>query len=143
MAQTQLDAEYLFSMTAELGDRSNALIRNGPAGTRFIVPVTGGSFDGPRLKGTIVPPGGDWVHTRPNGSIHLDVRVQLVTDDGESILMTYNGIGVPQEDRTTKIRSAPRFETGAEGYAWLNDVQAVGIGTAGADAVTYDVYALL
>lgn len=142
MATTQLEVEHLFTMTAELGDPSNALIPNGPTGTRFIAAVTGGTFNGPRIKGTIVPPGGDWVHSRPNGTVHLDVRIQLVTDDGEAILMTYNGIGVPQEDRTTSIRSAPTFETGAEAYAWLNDVQAVGIGTAGRDSVTYEVYAL-
>ncbi|MEM7325484.1 MAG: DUF3237 domain-containing protein [Actinomycetota bacterium] len=142
MAETQLAATHLFTMTAELGDLSSAVIRNGPAGTRIIAPVSGGTFEGPRIKGTIVPPGGDWVHSRPNGTIHLDVRLQLVTDDGEAILMTYNGIGTPQEDRTTAIRSAPRFETGAEAYAWLNDVQAVGIGVAGAESVTYDVYSL-
>ena len=142
MATTQLDVEHLFTLTAELGDLSHALIKEGPTGTRFIAPVTGGTFDGQKIKGTVVPPGGDWVHSRPNGTIHLDVRIQLVTDDGATILMTYNGIGVPQEDRTTAIRSAPLFETGAEAYAWLNDIQAVGIGTAGADSVTYEVYAL-
>lgn len=142
MASTQLAATHLFSMTVDLGDRSHALIKGGPTGTRMIVPVVSGTFEGERLKGTVVGPGGDWVHARADGSIHLDVRVQLVTEDGEAILMTYNGIGVPQEDRSTKIRSAPRFETGAESYAWLNNVQAVGIGEAGRDSVTYEVYSL-
>ena len=108
-----------------------------------MAPVTGGEFEGPKVKGTIVPPGGDWVHARRNRTLHLDVRLMLVTDDGESILMTYQGIGHPQEDGSLSIRTAPTFETGAEAYAWLNDVQAVGIGTAGADSVTYEVYALV
>lgn len=141
MAETTLDVEFLFTLTADLGDTSNALIRNGPEGTRFIVPVTGGSFDGPRLKGTVVTPGGDWVRSRPDGSAKLDVRIQLVTDDGHSILMTYQGIGVPGDDGL-RIRTAPTFETGAEEYAWLNNVQAVGLGVSSEGGVTYEIYAL-
>lgn len=141
MATNQLDVEHLFSLTAELGDRSHAAIRNGPAGTRFIAPVSGGHFEGPKLKGTIVPPGGDWVRARKDGSMKLDVRLQLVTDDGESILMCYEGIGTPTDDGMS-LRTAPTFETGAEAYAWLNNVQAVGIGVGGGESVTYEVYAL-
>src|SRR6516164_841417 len=32
-----------------------------PHGVRIIVPVTGGDFDGPRLRGRILPGGGDWL----------------------------------------------------------------------------------
>lgn len=142
MARTQIDVEHLFTMTAELGDSSSALIRNGPAGTRFVVPVSGGSFEGPRLRGRIVPPGGDWVWSRPNRIAKLDVRLLLVTDDDQSILMTYQGIGTPTDDGPTQLRTAPTFETGAESYAWLNDVQAIGIGTSDGESVTYEIYAL-
>lgn len=141
MASNQLDVEFLFTLTAELGDTTNAVIRNGPEGTRFIAPVTGGSFEGPRVKGTIVPPGGDWVRSRADGSAKLDVRLQLVTDDGHAILMSYQGIGVPGEDGLS-IRTAPTFETGADDYAWLNNVQAVGLGTSADGIVTYEIYAL-
>lgn len=142
MATTQLNAEHLFTLTAELGDSSHALIKNGPHGTRTIASVTGGTFEGPRLSGTIVPPGGDWVTVRADRSIRLDVRVLLVTDDDESILMTYNGVGHRAKDGTTTLRTAPTFETGAEKYAWLNNVQAVGIGAAQPGSVTYEIYAL-
>lgn len=142
MATTQLNVEHLFTLTAELGDSSNALIKNGPQGSRTIASVTGGSFSGDRLSGTIVPPGGDWVSVRSDRSIRLDVRLLLVTDDGESILMTYNGVGTREKDGTTSLRTAPTFETGAENYTWLNNVQAVGIGTAQPGTVTYEVYSL-
>ena len=137
----QIDVEFLFELTAEIGDASNGFIRNGPTGHRFIAPVSGGHFEGPRVKGTIVPPGGDWVHSRPDRSAHLDVRLQLVTDDGQPILMTYQGIGIPN-DEGLSIRTAPTFETGAEDYAWLNNVQAVGIGQSVTGSVTYRIYAL-
>lgn len=141
MAKNQLDVEFLFALTAELGDASNALIRNGPEGTRFVAPVTGGTFEGPRVKGTIVAPGGDWVRSRADGTAKLDVRLQLVTDDGHPILMSYQGVGVPGDDGMS-IRTAPTFETGAEDYAWLNNIQAVGIGTSAGGTVTYEIYAL-
>lgn len=142
MAESQLPVEHLFTLTASIGDSSNGLIRGGPAGTRVIVPVTGGSFDGPKIKGTVVTPAGDWVSMRGKGVMKLDVRLVLVTDDGESILMTYHGIGKADADGVNHLRTAPTFETGAEKYAWLNEVQAVAIGTSGEGSVTYEVYAL-
>jgi hypothetical protein len=48
----------------------------------LIVPISGGTFAGPRLKGTIILPSGDWVAQRPDGSRVLDVRILLQTDDG-------------------------------------------------------------
>jgi hypothetical protein len=143
MANTQIDVDHLFTLTLGVGDTANAVIRNGPTGNRFIAEVNGGTFDGPRLKGTVVAPGGDWVHVRPDRTMRLDVRLMLVTDDGASILMTYNGVGVPQEDGSASVRSAPTFETGSEEYAWLNNVQAVGIGSTKAGTVSYEVYALI
>lgn len=142
MAASTLDVEYLFTITVQTGDRTNALVPNGPAGTRAVVAVTGGTFDGPKLKGTVVAPGGDWVSVRENRVVKLDVRVLLVTDDGESILMTYNGIGTPGEDGGTSLRTAPTFEAGPGAYAWLNDVQAVGIGHSSGQTVSYEIYAL-
>lgn len=138
---TQIDVEHLFTMTATIGD-SPTLVRGGPGGTRFIAEVTGGTFEGPKLSGTILGPAGDWVTTRKNRTVKLDVRVTLRTDDGEHIYMAYCGIGVPGDDGALGVRTAPLFETGAEKYAWLNDVQGIGIGTSADGSVTYEVYAL-
>ena len=143
MAASQIDVEFLFSLTANVGSFEHALIANGPSGTRLIAPVDGGSFEGPKVRGTVVAPAGDWVYARQNRVIKLDVRLQLVTDDGEHILMEYQGIGHPQDDGTTEIRSAPLFETGSENNAWLNDLQAVGGGRSADNKVTYDVYRVL
>ena len=141
MASVQLDVDFLFTLTAEIGDTSNAFIRNGPVGSRYIAPVSGGHFEGPKVKGTIVPPGGDWVFARADRTMKLDVRLQLVTDDGHPILMCYQGIGTPTEDGLS-VRTAPTFETGSEEYAWLNNVQAVGVGMSKDGSVTYEVYAV-
>jgi hypothetical protein len=85
-------------------------------------------------------PGGDWVLARPDGSLLLDVRLVLETDDGAAIYMTYRGVA---KDGAAWIRTAPQFETGDERYAWLNSVQAVATGQSGGTSVTYEVYQLL
>ena len=96
----------------------------------------------PRYVDQVRPDGNtDWVYSRPDGSIKLDVRLTLLTDDGAAILMTYSGIGVPKEGAMV-LRTAPQFETGDERYGWLNNIQAVGIGTFSRGNVIHDVYAL-
>lgn len=141
MPMESLPVEFLFTMTAQVAPPT--IIQGGPQGSRFIVSVPGGTFEGPKLKGTIVAhSGGDWVTLRPDGSMKLDVRLTLQTEDGAHILVTYTGIGARGADGTTKVYSTPLFETGAEKYAWLNNVQAVGVGTTTPGGVTYEVYAL-
>lgn len=140
MALSSLPVEYLFTLTATLGNTS--VIRDGPQGGRAIVQVTGGSFEGPRLKGTVVDnSGGDWVTLRVDGSFKLDVRITLQTEDGAIIYMAYQGVGKRGESGNV-LRTAPLFETGDERYTWLNGVQAVGLGSSTPASVTYEVYAL-
>src|SRR4051812_39249894 len=144
MALDALPVEHLFTLVAETGDRPPAVLPGTPSGTRVVVTAMRGRFDGPKLRGTIADvAGGDWVIARADGSLKLDVRLVLTTDDGASIFMTYSGIATPAADGTMTIRVAPQFETGDERYAWLNNVQAVGHGTTGPANVTYDVYRLL
>ena len=135
-----IETEHLFTLRAEVG--SPTITQGGPQGPRMIVDASHGSFEGERLRGTVEPPGGDWVTVRPDGSVKLDVRLVLRTDDGASILMTYNGIGISQADGSLDLRTAPLFETGDERYAWLNRIQAIGVGRGDADGVHYEVYAL-
>ena len=132
-----LPVEFLFAITADTN--LAGIIANGPSGTRVVVEASGGTFEGPKMKGIVKPPGGDWVVVRPDGVMQLDVRILLETDDGAVILMQYQGIGV---DGGENIRTAPLFETGDERYAWLNSVQAVAHGSVGEGNVTYNVFAL-
>ena len=46
----------------------------GPFGNRRIYIFTGGSFEGPKLKGKILPSGGDWYLRDANGIGHVDYR---------------------------------------------------------------------
>ena len=132
-----LPVEFVFSLTANTN--MAGIIANGPSGTRVVIDASDGTFEGPKMKGIVKGPGGDWATVRPDGVLQLDVRVLLETDDGAVILMQYKGIGI---DGAANIRTAPLFETGDERYAWLNSIQAVAHGSVGEGNVTYDVYAL-
>src|SRR6201993_1775977 len=63
-----------------------------PAGNRRIGLVAGGTFEGARLRGTVLPGGSDWIIGRPDGVTTLDVRIVLQTDDGATIGLTYRGL---------------------------------------------------
>ena len=131
--------EYLGTLTAETGTRT--VIDKGPQGTRTIVQVVSGRFEGPRLKATLQIPAGDWITNRADGSYKLDVRLTLKADDGALILVTYNGIGHTTSTGST-LRIAPLFETGDPRYVWLTQLQAVGVGERTGTALKYDIYAL-
>src|SRR5215469_17298039 len=129
-----VETEYLATVEAPLEPAQ-------PAGSRVIVNVpTGGTVRGPKINGTIVAPYGDWLIVMPDGSLRLDVRATIKTDDGEIILVTYSGAiasGKEVNERlnngevlTTKdyeyFITAPQFTTGSKKYDWLNRIQAVG-----------------
>ena len=131
--------EYLGTLRAEIGART--AIKNGPQGTRTIVRIVGGRFEGPRVKASVQTPAGDWITNRADGSYRLDVRLTLKTDDGALILVTYSGIG-QTTDAGASLRAAPLFETGDSRYSWLTRLQAVAVGERAGATVSYDVYAL-
>ena len=95
-----------------------------PRGHLTIFPITGGSFEGERLRG-IVLGGADWVTAAADGTFELDLRLTLETDDGALIHMTFAGV---RDDANHYFRTLPRFETAAPKYSFLNRLLAVGVG---------------
>jgi hypothetical protein len=133
-----LPCEFLFTLTANTAERPPVVV-----GSRLVVTAMSGTFEGPKLRGIVADAaGGDWVKIQPDGTLFLDVRIALQTDDGAAIYMAYSGIGQRGADGVTTIRTAPRFEVADDRYAWLNNVQAVAHGKTGKGNVSYDVYAL-
>ncbi len=145
--------EPLMTYTAILG--AGAQVGEGPHGNRLIVEVTGGHFEGPRLKGRILGGGGDWLLIDKAGYGHLDVRATFLTDDGANLYVQYYGrvelteaVGVALTTGKGGTAfgdqyffSQPRFETGDARYAWLNHVLAVGQGRLNNGCVEYQVFA--
>jgi hypothetical protein len=111
-----------------------------PQGAITIYPVNGGSFEGDRLRGKVLAGGGDWVTTRADGTMTLDLKITLETDDGSLIHMTFTGV---RDDANGYLRTLPRFETAAPRYAFLNRLLAVGIGEIGPDGPVHVIEELL
>ena len=79
--------EPLMILHADL--KEPAAIGAGPFGVRQIYDVTGGTFEGDRLRGKLLPSGGDWLLVDAGGVGRLDVRATLETDDGALIYVQY------------------------------------------------------
>lgn len=109
-----------------------------PHGVRSIVPVMGGDFEGPRLRGKILPGGADWLLLRPDDGLELDLRITLETDDHALIYMTFQGLR-----HGDYFRTLPRFETSAEPYAFLNRILSVGVGEARPDGAIHRIDEIL
>lgn len=150
----ELKSEILFELRVDLAEPQE--VGATPHGTRLVIYVRGGSFEGPRLKGTVLPGGGDWMLIRPDGAGELDIRATLRTDDGHLIYTSYRGLfhaapeilarvlrGEPLPPADSYLRTVPFFETASDKYAWLNRLVAVGIGTRTPAGVDSRVYAIL
>lgn len=125
----------------------------GPYGTRVIFEVSGGTFEGARLRGRLMSGGGDWLLIDAQGIGHLDVRATFETHDGAAIYVQYYGRVVvtdavsqalqgngQTEYGETYFFTQPRFETGDPRYAWLNQIIAVGQGRVRSGRVEYQVF---
>lgn len=144
----------LFDIVVDLAPRLN--IGAGPLGHRVLFGATGGRFTGPRLRGTVLPGGGDWALFRPDGAMSLDVRLTLRTDDDALIQMTYGGRWITPPDLKAAMadagtrhqidpacyyfRTNPLFETGSAAYGWLNDIVCVGSGYLVEGGIAYKVF---
>lgn len=150
-ATVAIQTDYLMTLEAPI-DAPQVV------GQRLIINIpAGGSVHGPKINGTLIPPAGDWLIPMPDGSLRLDVRGTIKTDDGEIIFVEYNGIIAMTKDGGERFNkgeaigpqdayfvTAPRFMTTSKKYAWLNQIQAVGkmVSVQAGKAVKYDLFAV-
>jgi hypothetical protein len=154
MTPLPLTHDFLFRMVLSVGTpQMVGATRNGEL---RVVPVTGGTVDGPRFTGEVLPgTAADWLRVDPDGTAHMDVRLTLKAASGGIVFMHYSGIrtgapevlarlnsGQPVDPSEYYFRIAARFETGAPDLAWMNKVVAVGVGQRPPSGPTYDVYAI-
>jgi Protein of unknown function (DUF3237) len=126
-------------------------------GTRRTALLDGGTFEGPRLRGTIVPGSSvDWTLLRSDGVLEMDLRFTLRTDDGALISMSSFGLrhGPPEviaaigrgetvDPSTYYFRTMPRFETAHPTYSFLNRLIAVASGDRRPDGPIYTIHEVL
>jgi Protein of unknown function (DUF3237) len=112
-----------------------------PRGRRRIIPILGGTFEGPNIRGKVVPGGADWQIVRADGLAELDTRYLLQTDSGQLIYIQNAGIRHAPPDVTKKLlaeepvdpsqvyfKTIPTFETSAPELQWLTRSIFIGTG---------------
>ncbi|OYW44487.1 MAG: hypothetical protein B7Z08_11510 [Sphingomonadales bacterium 32-68-7] len=99
-----------------------------PRGARQYIPITGGTFEGPGIKGEIVPGGWDWQLRRADGCTEIEADYFLKTDDGVVINVLNRGVLCPPVAgaRPVPVRTHPVFEAPQGKYDWLNRTTFIG-----------------
>jgi hypothetical protein len=116
--------EFALQLKVTLGESFS--IDKTQHGRRTVIPITGGTFEGPQLKGTILNGGADYQLANANGRSELEAIYCIKTDDGAYIHVRNRGIingGKDAEGRPQfYFMAAPQFEApGDSKYAWLNN----------------------
>ncbi len=147
----ELQSEFLFTFTVTVNQLHD--VGPVPLGTRHIDLLGQGHFEGPRLKGEVLPGGMDQKTLRADGAMTPNVRLVLKTDDDALIYMHYTGVRHGPKDVMDRIaageevapseyylRNTPYFETASPKYDWLNRIVAVGVGRRMPDHAAYDAF---
>lgn len=149
----EIKTEFLFTIALEVRVFS---LGNTPYGDRRIFRFDTGSFEGPTLKGRVLPGGGCWSLVRRDNVLEIEVGLTLETDDEEQIYMTWKGLRHgPKEviDRLNRgetvdaasyyFRATPYFETSSEKYGWLNGICSIATGSRTTNGRTLQVFQVL
>ena len=105
-----------------------------PGGYRRVIPIKGGTVEGTKLNGIVLPGGADWNLVRTDGASHFWARYTLQTDDGVNIVITNEGQMPGNADDMARLAAGeievaqgayawgtPSFEVASEKYAFLNE----------------------
>lgn len=99
-------------------------------GIRRMIPITGGSFKGADIEGTVLQGGADFQVTRADGDTEFTARYMLKTNDGVLIQVINRALYSPPADKKTApyMRSVLEIEAPSDSrYAYLN--HAIFLGT--------------
>lgn len=144
--------DLIYRLEAIVGDPQD--VGQISAGYRRIVPLIGGTFSGPELRGKLLPgASADWQTVLPDGTALGDVRYTLETERGELLYVQSQGVrhgsreilerlgrGEDVDASEYTFRTAVKIETGADGLDWLNKGIFVSVGGRRSGGVIYEVY---
>jgi hypothetical protein len=110
--------EFVYEAIIDIADVQN--LGQSLQGQRFIVNILGGEFNGPCLKGKVLPGGADRQLLRPDGVKELDALYEIQTDDG-TVITVHNQVVVDMPTQEQRYaRSVVKFRAPAGQYEWLN-----------------------
>jgi hypothetical protein len=150
LPQPQLS--LIYRLEATVGEPVD--VGDTPAGRRRIVPLTGGTFAGPAMRGSLVPgASADWQTVLPDGTALGDIRYTLKTDDGDVLYVESRSVrhgspevlarlarGEPVDPSEYVFRAATRIETGSPGLESLGKGVFISVGGRLPAGANYDVY---
>ncbi|MGE8135126.1 DUF3237 domain-containing protein [Novosphingobium subterraneum] len=110
--------EFAFEETVTLD--ADVPVGQTSLGTRNIVPITGGTVEGPGIRGTIMGGGWDWQLRRADGCLQIKADYMLRTDDGAVINVVNTGVSCRAKDPKAVVRTHPVFEAPQGKYDWLS-----------------------
>jgi hypothetical protein len=139
-------------LEASLGDALD--VGNVAQGRRRIVPLTGGTFAGPELNGTLMPgASADWQIVLPDGTALGDIRYTLQTDHGDLLYVRSQGVrhgsaevlarlsrGEEVDASEYVFRTSTQIETGAPDFDWLNKGVFISVAGRQPGGVIYEIY---
>jgi hypothetical protein len=142
----------VYRLEASLGEPLE--IGEGEGGRRRIVPLTGGSFTGPEIRGLLLPGvSADWQVVLPDGSALGDIRYTLQTDAGEVIYVQSRSVRHGPPDVLARLargdavdaseytfRASTQIEAASPGLQWLNKGVFTTVGARSSSGVTYETY---
>jgi hypothetical protein len=151
---TILHAQTEFAFEARVAVQEPLVVGQSSHGLRRVVPITGGTFEGPGIGGRVIPGGADWQYLRPDGVLVVEARYALETSDSVLIMVTNRGIrrgpqavmdrlsrGEPVDPSEYYFRTTPEFEAPiGSNYEWLNQSVFVGVAERRLDAAIIRFY---
>jgi hypothetical protein len=145
--------EYLGRWSVDLNAPVWELGQTSDLGKRRIISITGGTFEGPGIKGTILNNGADWQIVKKDGVAIIDTRYLLQTDDGALIYLQTKGYRYGPPEIMAKLaagevvdpglyyfRVTMQFETSTTKYDYLNRAIGVAFAMRLKNSVVYDAY---
>ena len=143
-----------FAFEARVTVQAPLVIGPSSHGLRRVVPITGGTFEGPGIRGRVLPVGADWQFVRPDDVLVVEARYTLQTSDSVLIMVTNRGLrrasqavmnrlgrGEPVDPSEYYFRTTAEFEAplGSK-YEWLNQWVFVGVAERRPDAAIIRFY---
>lgn len=153
MIELEYEMTYAETIEGPLGPSINSAV-----GERLCWQVASATLSGARINASLAAPGADWIRLGRDGIRRPDLRAQLVTDDGELILLRYDLALIRSTERFLAalaageatgfgdqyMRIAPQFEVSAGPYAWLCENLFLGRGRlTGPCTIAYELYRVL
>jgi Protein of unknown function (DUF3237) len=137
--------EFLFE--ARVSVAPPLVIGPSSKGLRRIIPILGGTCEGPRLSGEVIPGGADWQYVRPDGVLSLEARYTIRASDGALIQVINRGMrhgpaeimdqvmrGETVPANAYYFRTVAEFEAPIGVHDWLNKAIVLGEAERKADA---------